>query len=63
MRFIYDFANPDEFYLVLPTGESGHPLSKHYQDQTKLWLSGKYVKIKTDKASINSLKNKITLVR
>jgi len=63
MRFIYDFAHPDEFYLTLPTGQSGHPLSKHYQDQTQLWLRGKYVKIKTDKASISSLKNKIELVK
>ncbi|MFA4923083.1 MAG: penicillin acylase family protein, partial [Ignavibacteriaceae bacterium] len=63
MRFIYDFANPDEFYLVLPTGESGHPLSNHYQDQTQLWLRGKYVKIKTGSASISSLKNKITLTK
>ena len=63
MRFIYDFAKPDEFYLVLPTGESGHPLSKHYQDQAQLWLRGKYVKIKIDPASISSLKNKITLVK
>ncbi|PIP76979.1 MAG: penicillin amidase [Ignavibacteria bacterium CG22_combo_CG10-13_8_21_14_all_37_15] len=63
MRFIYDFAHPDEFYLVLPTGQSGHPLSKHYQDQTGMWLRGKYVKIKTDPASISSLKNKISLVK
>jgi len=63
MRYIFDFANPDEFYLTLPTGQSGHPLSKHYQDQTQMWLRGKYVKIKTDQASISSLKNKIILVK
>ena len=48
MRFIYDFAQPDEFYLILTTGQSGNIFSDHYQDQTDLFLSGKYMKIHTD---------------
>jgi len=27
---------------VLPTGQSGNPLSTHYGDQTELWLNGQY---------------------
>ncbi len=36
MRFIYDFAKPDEFYLILTTGQSGNIFSDHYRDQTEL---------------------------
>jgi len=52
MRFIYDFANSDEFYLILTTGQSGNILSDHYGDMTQLWLEGNYIKIKTDDESI-----------
>jgi penicillin amidase len=54
MRFIYDFAKPDEFYLILTTGQSGNIFSDHYKDQTELFLNGKYMKIITDEKSISS---------
>ena len=59
MRFIYDFANPDEFFLVLNTGQSGNILSDHYSNMTQLWLDGKYMKIKTDEESIRVFQNKL----
>ena len=40
MRFICDFAYPDEFYLVLTTGQSGNVMSDHYRDQNSFWLNG-----------------------
>ncbi|MBP9582794.1 MAG: penicillin acylase family protein, partial [Ignavibacterium sp.] len=52
MRFVYDFVNPDEFYLILTTGQSGNVMSDNYRDQTPLWLNGKYMKIRTDETSI-----------
>ena len=57
MRFIYDFAKPDEFYLILTTGQSGNIFSDHYKDQTELFLNGKYMKIRTDEASITNQRN------
>jgi penicillin amidase len=57
MRFIFDFANPDEFLLILNTGQSGNVMSNNYRDQTPLWLNGKYMKIKTDEASIRKNSN------
>jgi penicillin amidase len=59
MRFIYDFAKPNEFYLILTTGQSGNILSDHYSDMTQLWLEGKYMKIKTDEESIQVSQNKL----
>ena len=63
MRFLFDFAKPDEFYLSLTTGQSGNVMSDHYKDQTPLWLSGKYMKIRTDEASIkNNSKNILRII-
>jgi penicillin amidase len=48
MRYIYDFNDADNFYMVLPTGQSGHPFGKHYKNMTYNWLNGKYFKINTN---------------
>lgn len=42
MRFIVDMAAPERAYTVIPTGQSGQPLHRHYKDQTPLWLDGRY---------------------
>lgn len=63
MRFIYDFSHPDEIYLILTTGESGNVMSRHYRDQNPLWLSGKYMKVKTDLFSIKSGDKNLLIIR
>jgi penicillin amidase len=63
MRFIYDFSKPDEFMYVLPTGQSGHIMSNHYSDMTSKWLTGKYIKIKTDMNSIQKSKYSFTIIK
>jgi len=45
MRYIYDFGNPDYIEIILPTGQAGHFLSRHYIDMTDKWLKGEYLKI------------------
>lgn len=42
IRRIVDFSTPHRSYSVLPTGQSGNPLSEFYGDQTDLWLNGQY---------------------
>ncbi len=42
MRQIVDLANPHQAYRVLPPGQSGQVLHKHYDDQVQLWLNGAY---------------------
>lgn len=59
MRYIFDFAKPDEFYMVLTTGQSGNFMSEHYKDMTQMWLRGNYVMVRTDEQSIKSNKNKL----
>ncbi len=54
MRFIYDFANPNEFEFILPTGQSGHIFSDHYSDMTHKWLNGEYIRISLNEEQIKN---------
>ena len=40
---IIDFASPSKNMFILPSGQSGHIISKHYDDQTSLWKNGNYL--------------------
>jgi len=40
MRFVMDWSDPDAFTLNLTLGQSGHPLSKHFDDQLHDFLTG-----------------------
>jgi penicillin amidase len=42
MRMIIDMSNFDASQGVLPTGQSGHPYHRHYDDMIQLWLNGRY---------------------
>lgn len=48
IRRVVDFSNLSRSFSVLPTGQSGHPLSTNYADQTDLWLEGRYRYIYSD---------------
>jgi len=52
MRQIVDLSNRNNSLIVITTGQSGHPLSKHFKDQTPLWLEGNYHKAITDSIEI-----------
>ena len=42
-RGVYDLSDPESSVFVISTGQSGHPLSPHYEDLGKLWRRGEYV--------------------
>ncbi len=42
VRRIVDFSDLSKTKSVLPTGQSGNPLSSHFGDQTELWLNAQY---------------------
>lgn len=42
IRRIINFSETGRSLSVLPTGQSGNPLSANYGDQTDLWLEGRY---------------------
>ncbi len=47
-RGVYDFADPDSSVFIISTGQSGHPLSRHYDDLGVLWRRGEYVPMSLD---------------
>ncbi len=49
-RGVYDFADPDSSVFITSTGQSGHPLSRHYDDLGELWRRGEYVPMSLDPA-------------
>ncbi|UWQ06032.1 penicillin acylase family protein [Aliiroseovarius crassostreae] len=47
-RGVYDLADPDSSLFVTATGQSGHPLSRHYDDLGELWRRGEYTPMSLD---------------
>lgn len=47
-RGVYDFADPDSSIFVTATGQSGHPLSRYYDNLGELWRRGEYVPMSLD---------------
>ncbi|MEB8388322.1 penicillin acylase family protein [Rhodobacteraceae bacterium KMM 6894] len=47
-RGVYDFADPGSSIFVTSTGQSGHFLSRHYDDLAQLWRRGEYIPMSLD---------------
>ncbi len=47
-RGVYDMADPNSSLFVISTGQSGHPLSRHYDDLGELWRRGEYTPMSLD---------------
>ena len=45
MRMVLDVGNWDKNFFALPGGQSGNPLSPHYNDQFRLWTQGNGITI------------------
>ena len=60
IRRIVDLSNPSRSFTVLPTGQSGNPLSEFYGNQTDLWLEGRYRYIYRDSSFFDQTSYQIT---
>jgi len=49
-RGVYDFADPDSSVFISATGQSGHPLSRYYDNLGELWRRGEYIPMSLDPA-------------
>lgn len=47
-RGVYDFADPDSSVFIMATGQSGHPLSRFYDNLGVLWRRGEYIPMSLD---------------
>jgi penicillin amidase len=47
-RGIYDLSDPDSSLFIISTGQSGNPLSEHYDDLAEMWRRGQYVPMSLD---------------
>ncbi|MCP5072514.1 MAG: penicillin acylase family protein [Rhodobacteraceae bacterium] len=47
-RSVIDFSDPDSSVFVTSTGQSGHFLSRHYDDLARLWRRGEYILMSLD---------------
>ena len=61
-RRIVDFSDVENSWSVLPTGQSGNPLSKHYNDQAELYNSGKFRRMMLNKAEIVRTSTKLVFI-
>ncbi|SHM10750.1 penicillin acylase family protein [Flavobacterium xinjiangense] len=61
-RRIIDFSDIENSWSILPTGQSGNPLSSHYSDQAELYNAGKFRKMKMNKAEIVKTSTKLVFI-
>ncbi len=58
-RRLIDFSDIENSYSILPTGQSGNPMSKHYDDQAEMYVQGKFRKMKMNKKEIIASSSKL----
>jgi penicillin G amidase len=61
-RRVIDFSDIENSISILPTGQSGNPFSKHYNDQVEMYASGKFRKMKMNKEEIIRTSTKLVFV-
>ncbi|MFS4455638.1 penicillin acylase family protein [Maribacter sp. 2304DJ31-5] len=55
-RRVVDFSDVENSMSILPTGQSGNPLSKYYKDQAELYVQGKFRKMMMNREEIQKSK-------
>ncbi|HUF55566.1 MAG TPA: penicillin acylase family protein [Thermohalobaculum sp.] len=54
MRVVYDFADLDRSVWILSTGQSGHPLSRFYDNLSDDWARGDVIPMSRDEEDIRT---------
>lgn len=58
-RRIIDFSDIENSWSILPTGQSGNPMSQHYRDQADMFVKEKFRKMKLNKEEIIKTSTKL----
>ncbi|TRX21137.1 penicillin acylase family protein [Flavobacterium franklandianum] len=61
-RRVIDFSDIENSMSILPTGQSGNPFSKHYNDQAEMYNTGKFRKMKLNKEEIIKTSTKLVFI-
>jgi penicillin amidase len=61
-RRIIDFSDIENSWSILPTGQSGNPLSSHFSDQAELYNAGKFRRMKLNKDEIVRTSTKLLFI-
>jgi penicillin amidase len=61
-RRIIDFSDIENSVSVLPTGQSGNPMSPHYSDQAEMYNKGQFRKMKLNKKEIIKTSTKLVFI-
>ncbi|MEY4038189.1 MAG: hypothetical protein RIR67_499 [Bacteroidota bacterium] len=61
-RRIIDFSDIENSWSILPTGQSGNPMSPHYKDQAEMYNTGKFRKMKLNKDEIVRTSTKLVFI-
>ena len=62
-RGVVDLADPDSSVFIISTGQSGHPLSRHYDDLAELWRRGEYIAMSLDPTLARAGASGVTTLR
>tara|TARA_A100001391_G_scaffold201255_1_gene187815 strand:- start:1817 stop:2416 length:600 start_codon:yes stop_codon:yes gene_type:complete len=62
-RRIIDFSDVENSISILPTGQSGNPFSKHYDDQAQMYVNGEFRKMMMNKKEIEETAESILTFR
>lgn len=62
-RGVYDFADPDSSVFIAATGQSGHFLSRYYDDLGELWRRGEYIPMSLDQDLARAAAVGVTVLR
>jgi penicillin amidase len=62
-RRIIDFSDLGESRSILPTGQSGNPLSPHYDDQAELYVQGRFRKMLMEEEEIRSKSESVLILK
>ena len=57
LRRTIDFADPENAYSIIPSGQSGNFMSGYYRDQTKMYINGKVRKEMMNRSEIEKTYN------
>ena len=58
-RRVIDFSDIENSLSILPSGQSGNPMSEYYKDQAAMYAQGKFRKMMLNKAEIVKVSRKL----